>query len=79
MTLPMNIRTLDDGLDQAVQTMRECGYSNVQCFRRDQDGHPGIVIDGYRNYTTDEEILLNAELTDDWLMIVMILESEASA
>jgi hypothetical protein len=53
----MNIRTLDDGLDQALDTMTKCGYTNVQGFRRDQDGHPGIVIDGDRTYTTDEEIL----------------------
>ena len=72
-------RTLDDGLDQALETMQACGYSNVQGFRRDQHGRPGIVIDGDRTYTIDEEVLLDAELTDDWLVIVRSIESGASA
>lgn len=72
-------RALDDGLDQALETMQKCGYSNVQGFRRDQNGRPGIVIDGDRSYTTEIDILLDAEATDDWLTIVRTLESEASA
>lgn len=75
----MTIRTLDDGLDQALATMIGCGYFNVQGFRRDKDGNPGIVIDGDRSYTTTAEILLDSELTDDWVTIVRTLESEARA
>jgi hypothetical protein len=74
-------RTVDDGLDQAIETLEACGYT-VNAFRRGENGAPGVVVgrgNETNTYTTDEKVLLSEQDTDEWLTIVRTLESGAEA
>jgi hypothetical protein len=74
-------RTVDDGLDQAIETLEACGYT-VNAFRRGENGAPGVVVgvgDGVTTYYATEEILASEQDTDEWLTIVRTLESGAEA
>ena len=74
-------RTVDDGLDQAIDTLEACGYT-VNAFRRGEDGNPGVVVGRGNDLTTyyaTEEILLSEQETDEWLTIVGTLEGGVEA
>jgi hypothetical protein len=74
-------RTVDDGLDQAIETLEACGYT-VNAFRHGEDDCPGVVVGVGNEITTyyaTEEILSSEQDTDEWLTIVRTLESGVEA
>ena len=74
-------RTIEEGLNQAIETLEACGYT-VNAFRRGEDGVPGVVVGTGNEVTTyyaTEEILASEQDTDEWLTIVRTLESGVEA
>jgi hypothetical protein len=74
-------RPIEEGLNQAIETLEACGYT-VNAFRRGEDGSPGVVVRSGNEVTTyyaTEEILASEQDTDAWLTIVRTLESGVKA